>query len=92
MLDHRCLFVNPGNLKGSEDPWTQQHVVFETDFEDNIADKNHLMNELTAWWTAKNHLLNDVPDDEWVKCSHYRKRIVWDSPFIREDDAFAYVC
>lgn len=69
----KCFFVNVGNLKDNEDSWIQQNLTFETDYEDNLANLNPRLNELTTQYLAWKNLLKDTPDDEWVEFSHYRR-------------------
>lgn len=64
--------INCGNLKVPTPPrWIADHIVFEDDLPDNIADKNERLNENTAIYAAwKNNVFGDA---EYVGHTHYRR-------------------
>lgn len=66
--------INCGNLKVPEPPkWIADHIVFEDDLPDNIADKNARFNENTAIYAAwKNNLFGDA---DYVGHCHYGRLI-----------------
>ena len=66
-------FVNSGNLKDSNDEWVKKNVIFETDFDDNIANLNPHMSEMTTLYLIWKNFLEDIPDDHYIQLSHYRR-------------------
>lgn len=69
----KCFFVNAGNLRDSDDPWLKQNLTFEGDYANNIAKLNPRVNEMTAQYLVWKNLLQQIPEDEWVEFSHYRR-------------------
>lgn len=66
--------INCGNLKVPTPPrWIADHIVFEDDLPDNIADLNERLNENTAIYAAwKNNVFGDA---DYVGHCHYRRLI-----------------
>ncbi len=69
------MLMNAGSLRGSEDPWVKENVVFEEDFEDNISKMNPHFCELTSMYAAWKNLSKDWSQDDTVQHSHYRKTL-----------------
>ena len=63
--------INCGNLKvPAADDWTKEHVIFEDQLANNIADRNSTLNEMTAIYAYWKNLMKDV---DYVGFNHYRR-------------------
>lgn len=57
-----------------KDGWCFDHLLFERDFDDNIANLNRKLNELTSAYLAwKNKDKLGIQDSDYIGLCHYRR-------------------